>query len=96
MIVEVQNVDRAGNFIGHLTLADGQASAALMLVQAALAKVQDSSARHAPNYKQLSDAQETCKRQRIGVWTDYEESVAIEPEPEVEEQTNGRGIPHRI
>lgn len=88
MIVEVENVDRAGNFIGRLTITDGQSSAALMLVQAALAKLQDSSARHAPNYKQLSDAEENCKRQRIGVWTDYEEPTAIEQEPEVEEQTD--------
>lgn len=72
VIVEVEVVDRLGNFIGRLTTADGQ-SAALMLVQTGLAKLNGSSAHLAPNYEELYKAQERCKRQRMGVWTTNEE-----------------------
>jgi len=74
VFVEVENMDRGGNFIGRLTTADGQ-SAALMLVQAGLAKVHDS-AYGAPNYKQLLEAEDKCRKERIGVWTNYEEPTA--------------------
>lgn len=71
VIVEVENMDRGGNFIGRLSTVDGQ-SAAFMLVQAGLAKVHES-AYGTPNYKQLMDAEEKCRKERIGVWTNYEE-----------------------
>jgi endonuclease YncB( thermonuclease family) len=74
VFVEVENMDRGGNFIGRLTTADGQ-SAALMLVQAGLAKVHDS-AYGTPNYKQLLEAEDKCRKERIGVWTNYEEPTA--------------------
>ena len=89
VVIEVESIDRGGNFIGRLTTGDGQ-SAALMLVQAGLAKVPDSS-RNVPNNKQLLDAQEECKRQRIGIWTNYEESK--EQEQENEPDNNGNSNP---
>lgn len=52
-----------------------------MLVQAGLAKVH-SSAYNAPNYKQLLEAEEKCRKERIGVWTDYEEPLEKENEEE--------------
>jgi len=67
-------MDRGGNFIGRLTTADGQ-SAAVMLVQAGLAKVHDS-AYGTPIYKQLLEAEDKCRKERIGVWTNYEEPTA--------------------
>jgi staphylococcal nuclease domain-containing protein 1 len=79
-------MDRGGNFIGRLTTSDGQ-SAALMLVQAGLAKVHDS-AYNAPDYKQLLEAQEKCRKDRTGVWTNYEEPV--EKENEEENHPEGR------
>jgi staphylococcal nuclease domain-containing protein 1 len=85
VLVAVESVDRGGNFIGRLTTADGQ-SVALMLIQAGLAKVH-SSAYNAPNYKQLLDAEEKCRKERIGVWIDYEESS----EKENEEETKPEG-----
>jgi staphylococcal nuclease domain-containing protein 1 len=79
-------MDRGGNFIGRLTTADGQ-SAALMLVQAGLAKVHDS-AYGAPNYKQLLEAEDKCRKERIGVWTNYEEPTVKE-----EEENEGENNP---
>ncbi|CAF4458496.1 unnamed protein product, partial [Rotaria sp. Silwood2] len=86
VFVEVESIDRGGNFIGRLTTADGQ-SAALMLVQAGLAKVHDS-AYNAQNYKQLLEAEEKCRKERIGVWTNYEEISTKENEEENEEENN--------
>lgn len=74
VFIEVESMDRGGNFIGRLTTVDGQ-SAALMLVQAGLAKVHDS-AYGATNYKQLLEAEEKCRKERIGVWTNYEEPTS--------------------
>ena len=69
-------MDRGGNFIGRLSTAEGY-SAALMLVQAGFAKVHES-AYGTPLYKQLTDAEEKCRKERIGVWTNYEESATKE------------------
>lgn len=82
-------MDRGGNFIGRLTTADGQ-SAAFMLVQAGLAKVHDS-AYGTPNYKQLLEAEEKCRKERIGVWTNYEEQ-ASKDEEENETEATAEGI----
>lgn len=81
-------MDRGGNFIGRLTTVDGQ-SAALMLVQAGLAKVHDS-AYGTPNYKQLIDAEEKCRKDRIGVWTNYEEPT-VKDDDDNEGETNPEG-----
>lgn len=84
-------MDRGGNFIGRLTTADGH-SAALMLVQAGLAKVHES-AYGAPNYKQLLEAEEKCRKERIGVWTSYEEPQAKEEdEHETENAPEGKPL----
>ncbi|CAF0800526.1 unnamed protein product [Rotaria sordida] len=86
VFVEVENMDRGGNFIGRLTTADGH-SAALMLVQSGLAKVHDS-AYGAPNYKQLLEAEEKCRKERTGVWTNYEE-----PTSKDEDENEGENNP---
>ncbi|UJR27196.1 hypothetical protein I4U23_008492 [Adineta vaga] len=78
VFVEIENMDRGGNFIGRLTTVDGH-SAALMLVQAGLAKVHDS-AYGTPLYKQLLEAEDKCRKERSGVWTNYEEPVAKDDE----------------
>jgi len=83
-------MDRGGNFIGRLTTVDGQ-SAALMLVQAGLAKVHDS-AYGAPNYKQLLEAEDKCRKERIGVWTNYEEPI-VKDEEENEGENNPESTP---
>ena len=57
-----------------------------MLIQAGLAKVH-SSAYNAPNYKQLLEAEEKCRKERTGLWTDYEEPS----EKENEEETKPEG-----
>ncbi|CAF4738577.1 unnamed protein product, partial [Rotaria socialis] len=97
VFVEVESMDRGGNFIGRLTTVDGN-SASFMLVQAGLAKVHES-AYGAPNYKQLIEAEEKCRKERIGVWTNYEEPTAKDEEenetenvPEVEEPVLGAGV----
>jgi endonuclease YncB( thermonuclease family) len=63
-------MDLGSHFIGRLTTVDGQ-SAALMLVQAGLAKVYDSPY-VALNYEQLIEAQKLSKTQRMGLWIDKE------------------------
>ena len=82
-------MDRGGNFIGRLSTIDGQ-SAALMLVQAGLAKVHDS-AYSAANYKQMLEAEEKCRKERIGVWTNYEEPIAREADDDNEAESNAEG-----
>ena len=82
-------MDRGGNFIGRLSTIDGQ-SAALMLVQAGLAKVHDS-AYSAPNYKQMLEAEDKCRKERIGVWTSYEEPIAREADDDNEAENNAEG-----
>jgi endonuclease YncB( thermonuclease family) len=79
-------MDRGGNFIGRLSSVDGQ-SAALMLVQAGLAKVHDS-AYSAPNYKQLVEAEDKCRKERSGLWTNYEEPSPKENDDENEGENN--------
>ena len=82
-------MDRGGNFIGRLTTVDGQ-SAAVMLVQAGLAKVHES-AYGTPIYKQLIDAEEKCRKERTGVWTNYEEPVAKDDDDNNEGEANTEG-----
>jgi staphylococcal nuclease domain-containing protein 1 len=86
VFVEVESMDRGGNFIGRLTTSDGK-SAALMLVQAGLAKVHDS-AYSAPDYKQLLEAEEKCRKDRIGIWKNYEEPTEKENEVEISPEGN--------
>ena len=86
VFVEVESMDRGGNFIGRLTTSDGK-SAALLLVQAGLAKVH-SSAYSSPDYKQLLEAEEKCRKDRVGVWKDYE--APTEKENEEEAQPEGK------
>ncbi|CAF1029256.1 unnamed protein product, partial [Adineta ricciae] len=78
VFVEIESMDRGGSFIGRLSTADGH-SAALMLVQAGLAKVHDS-AYGTPLYKQLLEAEDKCRKERVGVWTNYEEPTAKDDE----------------
>lgn len=83
-------MDRVGNFIGRLTTTDGH-SAALMLVQAGLAKVHES-AYGTPLYKQLIDAEDKCRKENVGVWTDYVEPSSKESEEtdDTENNTDGK------
>lgn len=78
-------MDRGGNFIGRLSTVDGQ-SAAVMLVQSGLAKVHDS-AYGTPLYKPLSEAEEKCRKERTGVWANYEEP-AVKEDDENEGENN--------
>ncbi|CAF1242094.1 unnamed protein product [Rotaria sordida] len=86
IFVEVESMDRDSNFIGRLTTTDGQ-SVALILVQAGLAKIHNS-AYNASNYKQLLEAEEKCRKEHIGIWTNYEESSIKENEYENERENN--------
>ena len=61
-----------------------------MLVQAGLAKVHDS-AYSAPNYKQMLEAEDKCRKERIGVWTNYEEPIARETDDDNEAENNAEG-----
>lgn len=89
--VEVESMDRGGNFIGRLATADGH-SAALMLVQAGLAKVHES-AYGTPLYKQLLEAEDKCRKENVGVWTDYVEQSSKEGEETDDVENTGDVAP---
>ncbi|UJR21995.1 hypothetical protein I4U23_025063 [Adineta vaga] len=72
--VDIQGIDRGGNFIGRL-LTEEKRSVTLMLVQVGLAKVHSSVYGRA-DHKELLEAEEKSRKERLGIWIDYEESLA--------------------
>ncbi|CAF1326718.1 unnamed protein product, partial [Didymodactylos carnosus] len=87
VFVEIDSCDRGGNFLGRMTTADGQ-SAALMLVQNGFASLHETAYNNASNYKQLQEAEEICKKNRIGIWSTYEEPTTKEGDDEAEDEAN--------
>ncbi|XP_017656908.1 staphylococcal nuclease domain-containing protein 1 isoform X1 [Nannospalax galili] len=81
--VEVESMDKAGNFIGWLHM-DG-ANLSVLLVEHALSKVHFTAERSA-YYKPLLSAEEAAKQKKEKVWAHYEEQPAEEVMPVVEEK----------
>lgn len=77
--VEVEQIDKAGNFIGWLFVGQSKQPFALDLVKNGLA-ITHASADQSPYYAALQEAEKTAKDKKLNVWTTY-----IEPEA----QTNG-------
>ncbi|KAG3277744.1 staphylococcal nuclease domain-containing protein 1 [Ictidomys tridecemlineatus] len=81
--VEVESMDKAGNFIGWLHM-DG-ANLSVLLVEHALSKVHFTAERSA-YYKSLLSAEETAKQKKEKVWAHYEEQPVEEVMPVLEEK----------
>nr|XP_004658672.1 staphylococcal nuclease domain-containing protein 1 [Jaculus jaculus] len=81
--VEVESMDKAGNFIGWLHM-DG-ANLSVLLVEHALSKVHFTAERSA-YYKPLLSAEEAAKQKKEKVWAHYEEQPVEEVTPVLEEK----------
>nr|XP_020042669.1 staphylococcal nuclease domain-containing protein 1 isoform X2 [Castor canadensis] len=81
--VEVESMDKAGNFIGWLHM-DG-ANLSVLLVEQALSKVHFTAERSA-YYKSLLSAEEAAKQKKEKVWAHYEEQPVEEVMPVLEEK----------
>ncbi|KAF1536478.1 Staphylococcal nuclease domain-containing protein 1, partial [Eudyptes schlegeli] len=81
--VEVESMDKAGNFIGWLHIEGLNLSVAL--VEHALSKVHFTAER-SPYYKALLAAEEAAKQKKEKVWSHYEETPVEEVVPVLEEK----------
>lgn len=81
--VEVESMDKAGNFIGWLHM-DG-ANLSVLLVEHALSKVHFTAER-STYYKSLLSAEEAAKQKKEKVWANYEEQPVEEVMPVLEEK----------
>ncbi|KAF0877754.1 staphylococcal nuclease domain-containing protein 1 [Hyaena hyaena] len=81
--VEVESMDKAGNFIGWLHI-DG-ANLSVLLVEHALSKVHFTAERSS-YYKSLLSAEEAAKQKKEKVWAHYEEQPVEEVAPVLEEK----------
>ncbi|XP_010223538.1 PREDICTED: staphylococcal nuclease domain-containing protein 1-like, partial [Tinamus guttatus] len=81
--VEVESMDKAGNFIGWLHIEGVNLSVAL--VEQALSKVHFTAER-SPYYKSLLSAEEAAKQRKEKVWSHYEEAPVEEVVPVLEEK----------
>ncbi|XP_008152269.1 staphylococcal nuclease domain-containing protein 1 [Eptesicus fuscus] len=81
--VEVESMDKAGNFIGWLHI-DG-ANLSVLLVEHALSKVHFTAERSS-YYKSLLSAEEAAKQKKEKVWAHYEEQPVEEVPPVPEEK----------
>nr|KAF6419430.1 staphylococcal nuclease and tudor domain containing 1 [Rousettus aegyptiacus] len=81
--VEVESMDKAGNFIGWLHI-DG-ANLSVLLVEHALSKVHFTAERSS-YYKSLLSAEEAAKQKKEKVWAHYEEQPVEEVTPVLEEK----------
>uniref|UniRef100_A0A8C8E0R3 Staphylococcal nuclease domain-containing protein n=1 Tax=Oryzias sinensis TaxID=183150 RepID=A0A8C8E0R3_9TELE len=73
--VEVESMDKAGNFIGWLHIEGVNLSVAL--VENALSKVHFTAER-SPYYKTLVSAEEQCRQRKEKIWANYEEKPVEE------------------
>ncbi|XP_054420521.1 staphylococcal nuclease domain-containing protein 1 [Pteronotus mesoamericanus] len=81
--VEVESMDKAGNFIGWLHI-DG-ANLSVLLVEHALSKVHFTAERSS-YYKSLLSAEEAAKQKKEKVWAHYEEQPVEDMTPMLEEK----------
>ncbi|XP_074049869.1 staphylococcal nuclease domain-containing protein 1 isoform X1 [Macrotis lagotis] len=81
--VEVESMDKAGNFIGWLHI-DG-VNLSVSLVEHALSKVHFTAERSS-YYKSLLSAEEAAKQKKEKVWAHYEEQPVEEVSPVLEEK----------
>ncbi|KDQ53594.1 hypothetical protein JAAARDRAFT_72541 [Jaapia argillacea MUCL 33604] len=79
--IEVDTVDKSGGFIGSLYLNKNE-NAAVALVKEGLASVHAYSAEGLTWAKQLYDAEAEAKKEKRGLWSDYDEEAEKAAETE--------------
>lgn len=77
--VDIETVDKGGNFLGQITTEDGTSIAA-SLVEAGYAGVYRSSSVSAPVLSQLSILEQKAKEKRLNKWKNYVEEVPVSKE----------------
>ncbi|XP_001635744.2 staphylococcal nuclease domain-containing protein 1 [Nematostella vectensis] len=87
--VEVEGIDKAGNFIGWMFVDDKNLSVAL--VESGLSSVHFSAERTS-FYHQLSRAEELAKQQKLKMWAKYEEPKDVVVVEETERKCNYKKI----
>uniref|UniRef100_A0A8C6NKX5 Staphylococcal nuclease domain-containing protein n=1 Tax=Nothobranchius furzeri TaxID=105023 RepID=A0A8C6NKX5_NOTFU len=90
--VEVESMDKAGNFIGWLHIEGVNLSVAL--VENALSKVHFTAER-SPYYKALVSVEEACRQRKEKIWANYEEKPVeevVHVSEEKERVTNYRPV----
>jgi staphylococcal nuclease domain-containing protein 1 len=93
--VEVEAVDKGGNFLGQLTTDDG-VSISLSLVEAGFAAVYKSSSTNPGLYAQLTAAELKCKEKKLNRWKNYVEEVVVPKEEEAEKnEPQERVVQHK-
>lgn len=86
--VEVETTDKSGGFIGALYLNKSE-NAAVALVREGLATVHGFSAETLPYARQLFDAEMEAKKERLNLWSDFDEEAEKVPAPSEEKDDNG-------
>ncbi|CAH1250586.1 staphylococcal nuclease domain-containing protein 1-like [Branchiostoma lanceolatum] len=87
--VEVENIDKAGNFIGWL-FVDG-VNLSVALVKEGLSKVHFTAER-SQYYHTLVSAEEEAKKEKIKIWANYEEPKDIVVVEEAERNVNYKDV----
>ncbi|RNA25196.1 staphylococcal nuclease domain-containing 1-like [Brachionus plicatilis] len=82
--VEVESIDKVGNFIGQITTLDGL-NIAVGLVEQGFAAVYKSQSTSAALYSLLSGAELKAKERRVGRWKNYVEEKVVSDEAEKSE-----------
>ncbi|KAG8224358.1 hypothetical protein J437_LFUL004314 [Ladona fulva] len=85
--IDVETMDKAGNFIGWLWI-DG-ANLSVMLVEAGLAKVWQTSD-HSTYTRALTEAEEKAKKLKLKLWKDYTEEKSEEDKAAEEDKIKER------
>jgi staphylococcal nuclease domain-containing protein 1 len=92
--VEVEAVDKGGNFLGQITTEDG-VSLSLSLVEAGYAAVYKSSSTNPALYAQLTAAELKCKEKRLSRWKNYVEEVVVPKEELEKNEPQERVVQHK-
>ncbi|XP_031552715.1 staphylococcal nuclease domain-containing protein 1-like [Actinia tenebrosa] len=87
--VEVESIDKAGNFIGWMFFEDKNLS--VSLVEAGLSSVHFTAER-SNFYHKLTYAEETAKSQKLKMWANYEEPKAVIVVEETERKCNYKKV----
>lgn len=82
--VEVESIDKVGNFIGQITTLDGQ-NIAVGLVEQGFASVYKTQSTSAALFSLLSTAEFKAKEKRIGKWKNFVEEKVVSEEVEKNE-----------
>ncbi|GAU97962.1 hypothetical protein RvY_09176 [Ramazzottius varieornatus] len=85
--VEIENMDKVGNFIGWV-FVDGK-NVSIELVQAGHASVHDYSAEKSPYYSALKAAEKNAKDAKLNIWKNYDEQADSQSTMPQQEETTG-------